>query len=186
MRHPKGTYVIGCDVGRFGDDETAIIVLERLIANDNIRVVYIETIPQSNLTHVIGRLKYLDSQLNTQKILIDETGLGAGVVDSLKEELKYKIEGITFTQKSKAELFYNLKLLMEKGKLKIPLVDNNNPATKKLIYQFMSINKESSSNGVPKFSHEKKSHDDTICALALAAWYFKAGGPSKQRTYGLA
>lgn len=185
--NPKSTYVLGVDFGRTRD-ETALVVLEQTpfaIPGDSLYVVYIETNQGKPLTHAIGRIKYLDSKFHFKKIYLDSTGLGTGPSDILKEDLKGRVEGINFTLNSKAEMFTNLKLLFQQGKLHIPQQDNTAPNTKKLIYQLLSIQCEYTSGGIPKLSHPDNGHDDTVCALCLAALYFKPGRKSA-RGYGFA
>ena len=183
----KSKYVLGCDFGRVSD-ETALVVIEQTPfsqGNDALFVVYIETHQNKPLTHAIGRIKYLDSKFHFKRIFLDATGMGTGPSDILKEELGGRVEGINFTLNSKAEMFTNLKLLLQQGKLKIPTPDNSIPNTKKLTYQLLSIQSEYTSSGIPKLSHPDNTHDDSVCALALASLYFKPGrGTSKG--YGLA
>jgi len=109
----------------------------------------------------------------------DSTGLGAGVVDVLAKKLnipktlgeqnynqKYAsndiIIGLTFTISVKEDIFSNLKLLMEQGKLRIP---NH----KKLIYQLKDFRYETTPSGHIKLHHSDGGHDDLVDALACAA-----------------
>ena len=164
-------------------DETAIVVLEQLPFNDNVFVVYMETFNTSNLTHTIGRVQYLDQFFHFKKVICDETGLGAGVTDILKQKMKGRVEGIWYTQKSKAEIFNNLKLLMSRKKAKLYIPDyteNPDPIVRKMYYQFLSIRAEYTSDiSTPKLTHEDREHDDIVNAIALAASYFNVTGRGK-------
>lgn len=188
--HPKASYFLGVDIARHGADETALVIIEQQPfagVEDPVYVCYVETYSNKDLTHTIGRILYLYSLFNFKKITIDETGLGSGVVDVLKEKIEAGvIEGVTFTRKIKAEMFYNLKLMMQQGKLKIPnFLFNANINCKKMYYQFLNIQQEFNSNSeLPTIYHESNTHDDTICSLALACWQFR---PAKmhRRNYGL-
>jgi len=176
--HPKSIYILGVDPARSGKDETAFVVLEQLFKDPtNIFVSYIETIDQSGLDVVINRIKYLDKIFRFKKIIIDETGLGGGVVDVVKNEVKTPVEGIWYTNKSKNEMFNNLKLLMSKKRLFFPDYNLNHSAIcKKLYFQFLSIQKipakVDTGTESTKITHNAKSHDDLINALALACTYF--------------
>jgi hypothetical protein len=180
----KSIYVAGIDVAHRGLDETAIVVLEQLPFDDNIFIVHMETAHTPDLNMVIKRVMYLNQVFNFRKVIIDETGIGAGISDLLKNKMKGIAEGIWFTQKSKAEIFYNLKLLMTKvkGRLFIPdYSTTTNPIVKKLYYQLLSIQQEfTERSDVPKIFHEERSHDDLVCALALAASYWKVGNTRKK------
>src|SRR3990167_6544277 len=121
-------YILGVDLARLGEDSSVYIILEK-IGDGPIKVIFIDETQHKLLTDAIGRIKILNNYFNFKKIYIDETGLGAGVVDVLQEELgQNKIEAFTFTNKSKQDMYSNLKILMEQKKLKIPF-------HRKLFYQ---------------------------------------------------
>ena len=71
---------IGCDVARYGGDETVIYV----IADGAIieRVVF----RGKNLMETAGRLKHLAEKHGAEIIGVDDTGLGGGVTDRLREQ----------------------------------------------------------------------------------------------------
>lgn len=179
--HPKSLYVCGLDVARQGSDETAIVILEQLPFDTNIFICYIETLHTPDLRMAINRTIFLDSLFQFKKIIVDMTGLGAGVVDILKGEVGSRVEGIWYTQKSKAELFNNLKLLMARKDSRLFIPDwtkSTNPIVKKMFYQFLSIQqewKDGDATRTPKISHESRSHDDIVNALALSASYWNVG-----------
>jgi len=174
--HPKSQYILGMDVARTGADESAFVVLEKNQFSPNIFICYLETLKTPDLKSAINRVIFLNKFFNFKKIIIDETGLGAGVSDVLKGEIGNKVEGIWYTLKSKAELFNNLKLLMirKEGRLFIPDYNiSSNAMVRKLYYQFLSIHQDMKDGmSTPKFSHDEKQHDDLVNALALAASYF--------------
>ena len=150
-----------------GEDATVITVIEKPAYENMLYVVYIEELKHTLLTEAMGRIKFLDSKFNFQKILVDSTGLGAAVVDVLKEDLKQKVVDMYFTNKNKYSMYSHLKLLMEKGKLKIPY-------NRKLYYEMMDLQMEfGSKSSEPKLHHSPRGHDDYPDSLALAAYGFK-------------
>lgn len=180
----KSTYVLGCDFAKTSD-ETALVIVEQLPFskdNDDLFVMHMET-HQIPLNQVIGRIKYLDSKFEFKKIICDKTGMGEGPVDILKQDLGGKIEGIAFTRSSKPDMFNNLKLLLQQKKLCIPSYKtNSDDKFKKLFFQFLAITAEYSSRSeVPHISHEKGTHDDLVCALALACLHFRVGKNNKRQ-----
>lgn len=188
--HPKAKYILGVDINRKGKDETAFVIVEVPAfsnpATDKLRIALIETRSTADLTQVIGYTQYLNSIFNFEKIYVDSTGIGAGVVDSLKQYIgKGKVEEIIFTVKSKPEMFYNLKLLLQQRRLKLSDYRvNEHPNAKKLFYQLLSIQQEFRENSdVPLIFHQKDTHDDIVCALALACLYFKPGKGIKHGYY---
>lgn len=175
--NPKSTYVLGVDPARKGKDETGFVILEQLPFDENIFVVFVETSHTPDTRVIRDRVAQLDTIFNFKKIIVDETGLGS-IVDFIREVCGRKVEGIWYTQKSKAEMFYNLKLLMTrpKGKLYIPdYLYQKKAILKKMYFQFLSITIEfpnEDATRTPKISHEEREHDDIVNAIALASSYF--------------
>jgi len=162
----KCNYYLGGDIARLGEDSSVFITVEENWADKFLYVVHIEETRHKLLTDAIGRIQLLNNKFNYIKVNLDETGLGAGPTDILKEKLGPIICGFTFTMQSKEDLYSNLKILMESGKLRIP---NN----KKLIYQLRDLRYETTSSGHLKIHHSERGHDDYVAALALAVWDFK-------------
>ena len=159
--HPKSEFYLGVDFARMGEDECVFIVVERE-RSGNVKVNFIDFLKSKKLTESMGLVKVMHEKYHFDKIFLDETGLGAGPSDMLREELGEElVEGITFTIKSKMDMYSNLKKLMEQGKLKIP--DH-----KKLVYQLMDLRYETTSSGQLKLHHSERGHDDYPDALALA------------------
>jgi len=169
----KSTFILGCDPARTGADESALVVLEQPFSSTNIFVTYMEALHTPDLRDLIGRVLYLHKFFNFKKIYIDETGLGAGVTDILKGKLPGKVEGVWYTQKIKAEIFNNLKLLMQRPESKLYLPDyrtQDNAIIKKMYYQFLSISrtfKDNDPTRTPKISHESRTHDDIVNAICF-------------------
>lgn len=162
---PKKEYYLGVDFARMGQDSSVLILAERQYPDtQGVYIIGIYELKHKALTEIVGRIKALHKKFQFKRIYLDETGLGAGPTDFLKEDLKITINPITFTQKNKEDLYSNLKLLMERGKLKYPNHD-------KLIYQLTDLRYEFSSNGMLKLHHSDNGHDDFPDSLALAVWF---------------
>jgi len=170
--HVKYYYYLGVDPARLGEDETAFVIIKEpkdLTSKEPKKVVYWQTLPKTLITDIIARIKDLHYKWKFDKILIDETGLGAGVVDQLMKEIPV-VQGITFTHKNRNELYQRLKYDMEKGLLKIP-------NERKWKEQFHSITYEYTSAGGLKIKKSEQGHDDLVDATALANYgsYLKGG-----------
>lgn len=126
----ENTYFLGVDVARYGGDENAFVVSE--LDNDkNIKIVHIETTSRISTTDTIGRVLKLDEEFKFRNIYVDDAGIGGGVTDVLIEKLGRKIKGINNSKKSidkeglrkikilKEDLYSNVLVLMEQGRLKI-------------------------------------------------------------------
>lgn len=163
--HPKKEYFLGVDFARMGQDSSVFIVAEKQWPNgQDIKIIDIIETKHKLLTEAVGRIKALHKKYQFRRIYLDETGLGAGPSDQLKEELKATVVPITFTNKNKTDLYMNLKLLMEKQKIKFPNVE-------KLIYQLTDLRYEYSSEGNLKLHHSDRGFDDYPDSLALAVWF---------------
>jgi len=161
------TYVLGVDFARMGEDVSVFVIIENPHEKQELYTVYLEETRHKRLTDAIGRIKKLHKKFNFRKIYLDETGLGAGPTDVLKEEMgAYLVEGLTFTIKSKEDLYSNLKRLMEQGKLKLP---NH----RKLLYELADLRYDITGSGNTKIHHPERGHDDYPDALALACWFWK-------------
>ncbi|RLI36685.1 hypothetical protein DRO60_05445 [Candidatus Bathyarchaeota archaeon] len=71
--------------------------------------------------------------------------------------------GFRFTAESKAELLSGLKVLMEKGQLRLPY-------HRPLLAQLTAITCEMRPSGHVLLGHPSRGHDDMVMALALACW----------------
>ena len=166
-RHPKATYYLGIDASRFGRDKTVLTVIED--KDGEYKVVEIVETEKQSLMETVGRARIMDVKYDFEKIHIDETGVGGGIVDALVEVFdSSKIVGLTFTMQMKMDLFSNLKKLFEQGKLKIP---NH----RKLIFELCDIRYTITSNKQLKIHHPERhnAHDDFVDSLCCAVWAFQ-------------
>jgi hypothetical protein len=74
-----GPLIIGCDPARFGDDRTSIIRRQGRIAYG------LESYAKKDTMEVVGILHNIIEKENPARVCIDVGGLGAGIVDRLKE-----------------------------------------------------------------------------------------------------
>ena len=153
-------YYVGVDVARMGLDETAIVIVEK--DEDKYKVIYSETLAKVELTQVVGRVIEILRNINVNKVYIDSIGIGAGVVDMLKERITDKIVGINLEGKRRAEAYNKLKVLLEQGKISLSKADS------KMLYQFGNYTAKYSSDGVVRIIKEASGHDDLVDALVLA------------------
>ncbi len=107
MRRPKAKdhtapIVIGVDPARFGADATVIAVRQ---GRD---IIAIRKHRGDDTMETVGRVIDAIEEFKPALVVIDEGGLGAGVVDRLKEQ-RYKIRGVNFGAKSKNPLMWGNK-----------------------------------------------------------------------------
>ena len=165
-------YYLGVDCARYGLDETVYIIVE-LGIEGIAKVMFTHATAKKPLTDIIGRVKSLHEKWDFSGIYIDSSGLGGGAVDSLigaglpiknikigRDPAKYA-DSVQFTIINKEEIYKNLKLLMEQGKIYFPKID-------KLIHQLCELQYEFTEAGHLKLHHPENGHDDWPDSLALA------------------
>ena len=91
--------VVGVDPARFGADSTVIAVRQ---GRD---IVAIKRYKGDDTMTVVGHVIDVIEEYVPALVVIDEGGLGAGIVDRLKEQ-RYKIKGVNFGNKSRNPIMY--------------------------------------------------------------------------------
>jgi len=131
---PVGDRFQGVDIARMGGDETVLVSLDRI---DRDRLIQFDMeIPDGQLlTDTTRLILHKDKLINHKKIYIDDGGMGVGVYDPLleHEQTKRKVVAINNAKRSqdkitdnqrvkallKEDLYNNLRVLMESGKIKL-------------------------------------------------------------------
>ena len=116
MKRPKyhdqsAPIVIGVDPARFGADATVIAVRQ---GRD---IISIQRHRGDDTMTVVGHVIEAIEEYKPTLVVIDEGGLGAGIVDRLKEQ-RYKIKGVNFGNKSTNPVMYGNKRAEMWGKMK--------------------------------------------------------------------
>ena len=91
--------VIGVDPARFGADATVIAVRQ---GRDIVKIIRHRG---DDTMTVVGYVIEAIEEYKPALVVIDEGGLGAGIVDRLKEQ-RYKIKGVNFGNKAKNPIMY--------------------------------------------------------------------------------
>ncbi|MBI4092271.1 MAG: hypothetical protein HY427_03660 [Candidatus Levybacteria bacterium] len=141
-------YYLGIDVARMGDDESTFEILRREDKN----LIHVENIVTTKtlLSDTTKMILQLDRVWNFKKIYIDDGGLGVGVFDYLlkEEQTKRKIEAINNrarplvrdeTRKKKLlkeDLYSNLLVLMEQGRIRLLDDENIRLSLKSVQYEY--------------------------------------------------
>ena len=89
---PYGPLIIGVDPARGGGDKTGIIDRQGRVLGGTICKI----IDNDNLMHTAGEVQRIAKELKPAKIVVDVTGLGAGLYDRLRELLGDIVEGVNF------------------------------------------------------------------------------------------
>lgn len=180
---PESDFYLGVDVARYGNDKTVFAVMKKDSNNRRHEIVFIKELEKSSIDASVDYALFLHEKFQFKKIFVDDTGLGGGFVDFLSRQLnatrytktqsslyskvRYSsdiVNPVTFTNKSKMELFSHLKLMFEKKEIKIP-------PNKKLLYELSTFEYELMPDQRNLKLHHPdvpNAHDDYVDALALA------------------
>jgi len=161
---------LGCDIARYGTSKSAIAIVGKL--GENFYLIDYRTVSKKGLSWILGWLESTAKRFRASKVVIDETGLGAGVCDVLKERLVGKdIEVIGFNfakRKERFNLYDRLKYELEEGNLYL-LKDE------KLRQQFNAFKVKYRADGTKDVEKLRNIESDIIDGLALALHGFNSG-----------
>ena len=132
---PDTKPVMGVDVARFGNDKTVIIIRQ------GPRVIYIDELRKSDIVNTTGAAITAALKYKVKDIIIDEIGVGAGVLDNLKADKRFNAQGLNGSNSPsnnekylnlRAEVFDGLRQRFADGDISLP----NDP---ELISQIASL-----------------------------------------------
>lgn len=163
-------YVLGVDVARLGIDYSVLTLIKT--DRKNYEVVKIKFFEHKETMQIVGEILKLLTEHKVDKVIVDTTGIGAGVTDrlnELKKERKINQEIIPFmsgeTSKDtsrylnkKSEAYFRLRNLFENGNIKLI----NEP---RLINELLKMRWELTSSAKVKIIDPEKSPDfaDSLC-----------------------
>lgn len=156
---------MGVDLAARGGDASVYICVD---AEGNL--FHVEEKTDAPLTDAMGRIRELESIYGFQKIMVDATGLGEGVVDQVKEDLGNKLEGFKFTNEKKQSLYNTLKNALQDGDLSFRFVPGKDEPENRMFNQCLDLTYSYTSTGKVRIEHPSGGHDDYSDALALANW----------------
>ncbi len=127
-----GSFYLGVDVARLGEDKSTFEVVKK-INRDNFEHVEHLMTSKTLTTKTEDKIFQLEDKFKFKQIFIDAYGLGVGVFDHLLTDsrTKWKSVAIGFSSKpldaeekkktkiTEWDLYENLKMLMEEGKIKL-------------------------------------------------------------------
>jgi len=100
---PGGEVVMGVDVARFGSDETVIIVRQ------GDQVLDIQSRNQTDMMEICGLVQDTRTRFSADRVQVDEIGLGAGVIDRLRE-MGVEAVGVNSARKAaESDKYFNLR-----------------------------------------------------------------------------
>ena len=97
---PNAPTIVGVDVARFGDDSTVIAVRK---GRD---LVSVQRFGKLDTMQVVGKVIEAIGRFDPDLTVVDEGGLGAGVIDRLTEQ-RYKVRGVNFGSRADNSMYLN-------------------------------------------------------------------------------
>ena len=171
------TYVAGVDFGRRADWTVVIVCAVTTVkgASDDaqneprpgLRVVALQRLRGLTWSAQVERVAEILQTWNVQTVACDQTGVGDAVTEELQRALqkvrsKTRVDGFTFTSASKAGIIDRLSLLLSQKRMQFP----PHPDLLGELSHFTATPR-ASGNG-ERLEAASGSHDDCVCALALA------------------
>lgn len=138
-----------------------------------------------SLTHVIGQIRKKEKEHDYSMILIEENGLGEGVIDDLRreEDALRHARGLRTTLRKKESIYNNLKKALENEQILLP----DEPGL--LERELKDLQYELNARGNMKIHAANGRHDDFADALAFAVYCWRrrggSGGGGSKRMHSL-
>jgi len=124
----EGRVEVGADIARYGGDHTVFVARKGGCA------FALQECPPGSTMETAGRLTAFARKVKAELIKVDATGVGAGVVDRLKEQ-GYPVVGVEFGgrpierdrfENKSAEMWWNLAEMLQKGEAWGPVFKDRN------------------------------------------------------------
>jgi hypothetical protein len=160
-------YVAGCDLAKH-EDFTVLCILD-----EKGHLCFFDRFSQLDWVFQSKRIVDCCRRYNNARLLLDSTGVGDPIYDNLRRS-GITVEGYKFTNASKKDLVENLSIAIENKTISYPDI----PV---LISELGLFGYKISPAGVTTYSAPDGYHDDTVIALALAAWQIRKGDPEVAR-----
>ena len=149
------------DIGRTRNTSELYLVGETTTKTYPLRLAL--TMDNTEFDDQLSVVTNVMSNLPVKKLLIDQTGIGRNLAENATKKFSQKVEGVDFTNATKAFWAGNTKMVMQQQKAPIPV-------DREMAYQIHSIKKNvtPSKNVVFDTDRNEKHHADKFWALALA------------------
>ncbi len=156
-----GETYAGYDVG--DQKDLSVLVLLKQVPDNSIWVQSIWTGLRTQWQQEKDNIFETVYQRNVRKICMDQTGMGSGLVKEMQQIIGHRVEGVTFSLKSKEEMMTDMYQAFAAGMIKIPNDQD-------LINDILSIRRIVTESGNVKYDAPSTvdGHADRAWALALA------------------
>lgn len=173
-----GNYYLGADFGKKVDYSViAILKQEEENQNESYRLILLKQFPLGTpYTDIIAHIQRLNQKLDIIKGYVDQGAVGESLIEEI-QQFAPRIDGVTFTAKTKQDLMILLQTRMEQKRLILPLDRALLSQINEQRYRFgKAVSKPTQKpeeKGTIAFYHPHGAHDDQLWALALATYAAK-------------
>lgn len=168
----ENVYFAGLDLAKV-EDYTVLVILDQ-----DRRMVFTDRFHRLDWSVQVTRIREGLKMYGDPCVLVDSTGAGEPIYESLCEA-GCRAEAYPFTARSKAALVNNLALLFEKRDITLPRADLWPVGIEELEAFEYSV----TDSGNVRTAAAAGAHDDTVAALALAAWQARRRGGDFEITW---
>ncbi len=168
FEEPQATarYWAGLDLAKTTDFSVLVIM------NEQAKVVLVDRFHRLDWAIQINRIEATTQRYCQARTIVDSTGVGEPVFESLRRA-GVICDPYSFNQKSKAALIDNLSLMLEQRLIALPRPE----LCPELIDELESFEFSVTEQGNVRTGAPSGYHDDTVIALALAAWQVRPTRP---------
>jgi hypothetical protein len=152
-------YFAGIDLART-EDYTVLVVM-----NNKHQVVFVDRFHRLDWGLQVARLKAGTSRYPFCSVLVDSTGVGEPIYELLKKAGMH-VQAYTLTAKSKSDIITNLMVMLEQRQIQLPTYQQ----CPELVEELEGFEYSLTDDGNVRMRAAGSGHDDSVIALALAAW----------------
>lgn len=165
---------LGVDIARRGKDRTVYLPMTEtgVVVEE-----YIQAEDISDIPGIVETIRSYDTRHDSLKVVgIDENAVGGGVVDYAAMGLGNVIHPVSFTTKSKGQMYRKLKADLEQQLVTVPDPnETDGDHAIRLRDETVNLQFDYTQNGNLKISHAPGGRDDYADALAIANWVRENG-----------
>lgn len=151
-------YVIGVDVAKY-EDWTVLVVIDLT----SFRVVAFDRWNKVDWEYTRQQIEAKSKEYNEALIVIDSTGVGDPLAESLKRD-SFPVHEYKYTNQTKKYLIENLALKIQQGAIRFPNIPTLIHELEIFGYEYNPASRMITYNAPSGY------HDDAVNALALAVW----------------
>ena len=165
QKESDGEIVMGMDIGKYRNN--SVLTIGELDGDDHMNIIYVESFPlETDYYEIAEYLVGLQHRYpNALELLIDETGVGAGVLEIFQNELSdwknLEVNGFNFAGRNKK------KSLVESGLLQLEQGKASLLFNERQYAELLAFRREFTKNNNVKYVKSQGGSDDYVDSLLL-------------------